>query len=122
MKPLLTLLLLAPLTVSCMATSNALRGVSDRLDDFEEVLNDEEATTGELNAALANVRESVEGVAAAVKADAEEGWLTLESGAKGGILGLLTMGATNLFRDHRRRQRHEVTGTAPPAPPPAATG
>ena len=105
MKFVLTLFLLAPLTTSCMATSGALRNVSDKLDRFEEVLNDETATTTELNVALGEVRASVGEVAAAVEADADEAWLTVEGASKGGIVGLLSVVATNMLRDGRRRRR-----------------
>lgn len=111
-------LLLCLLPLASCVTSGDLRSVSDSVARLEGVLDDETKTTRDVEAAIAQTKQEIEQVARNVEERTQgvlDGLTATEALGGGGLLSLLTGVGLNMYRDSRRRQRGERTGTDSPS-------
>ena len=117
---LLLLPLLAPLLVSCLATRAALEDATAATARLNAVMDDQEATVGEMAEAAEDQAEALAGVLAAQAQDAAAIIDAAKSGLNwpelaAGLLGtaLTAMYGVNKLRDGARVKRGEATGITP---------
>lgn len=110
---MIRLLLILPifLLASCVTAAD-IREISDRIYDFEEVLEDEYATQGEVAESFGAIGKTVDAVVKRVE-DRGENFLTgAQAAGGGGLLSLFTGIGITMYRNSQRRKRGEPTNQA----------
>lgn len=97
---------LALVALGSCVTSGDLQRITDKMEDFERVLDDPLATQEDLSEAIAATKEEVKAVAADVKDRTDTFGDTLLE--QGGIAGAVTAAGLALLSAHRNKTREQT--------------